>query len=150
MSDLGTNAGDAAQGASQTEGQGASSTTGTTGTGQEKGSQPAPEASTDQAAKAQAVITSASTLALEASEIVSIVGTIAGAAFPGAQVAGFTVAQLSSLAVAVANAVPEAVQAFEEIKAVAESGQAPTPEQWSAWNAAADQAHADLQAAAAT
>lgn len=75
-------------------------------------------------------------------QIVTFVGMIAGAALPGAQVAGFTIGQLTNLALGVANEVPAAVQAFEEIKAVASSGLPPTAEQWASWNAAADAANA--------
>ena len=81
-------------------------------------------------------------------QIISFVGTVASAALPGAAVAGMSVNQLTALALGVANAVPQAVQAFDEIKKIPYR-QAPTPEQWARWNAAADAAHAEFGAAAA-
>lgn len=46
-------------------------------------------------------------------------------------------------------AAPPVISAYDEIKAAANGGPAPTQAQWDAWNAAADQAHSDLQAAVA-
>lgn len=90
---------------------------------------------------------------LSLGQIVTMVITLAAGAAnlvaPGATLAGMTIAQLAKLAVGVAQAAPAAVDAFEQIKQAASSGLPPTQEQWDAWNAAADLAHADLQEAAA-
>src|SRR4051794_3800292 len=91
-------------------------------------------------------------LGLHTSQIVGIVGQLAGIAAstfaPGLTLGGMSIAKIAQLAVGVANQVPEAITAFNDIKAVQASGQAPTKEQWAKWNAAADDAHAKAQAAA--
>ncbi len=121
--------------------------------GSQAASQPAAtDAPAPAAAAADAPAASASTpdtlLGFSIPQIVTFVGMVAGAVIPGASLAGFTISQLTNLAVGVANEVPEAVNAFEEIKTVATSGLPPTPAQWATWNAAADMAHNALQAAA--
>ena len=88
------------------------------------------------------------TLALSPTQIIDVVGMIAGAFLPGAQLAGFTISQLTGLAAGVAGEIPSAIDAYNEIKAVAASGVAPTAAQWAKWNAAADLAHAAAQEAA--
>lgn len=101
------------------------------------------------AAGAKTAVAPADTfLGLTPAQIVSLVGTIAGAAFPEAAVAGMTIAQITGLAVGVANEAPAAIAAFEEIRKVRDAGIEPTPEQWASWNKAADDAHAAAQAAA--
>lgn len=80
-------------------------------------------------------------------QIVSLIGTIAGAFIPGAQLLGMSVEAITKLAAGVAAQVPEAIAAVEEIKAVAAAGADPTPEQWKSWNEAADIAHSEAQAA---
>lgn len=86
-------------------------------------------------------------LGLTPVQIVSLVGTIAGAFVPGAQLLGMSIEAITKLGMGVAAEVPEAIAAVEEIKAVANSGADPTPEQWASWNAAADTAHVAAQAA---
>lgn len=81
-------------------------------------------------------------------QIVGLVGTIASAVIPGASLLGMSIETITKLGLGVAAQVPEAIAAFDEIKAVANSGLPPTDEQWMAWNAAADSAHAEAQAAA--
>lgn len=80
-------------------------------------------------------------------EVVNLIGMVAGAVIPGASLAGFTIAQLVSIGAGVAKAVPQAIEAFGEIKAAAQTGQRPTPEQIAKWNAAADAANAAAGAA---
>jgi hypothetical protein len=106
------------------------------------------------AAQASARVTSAApsvTLAFNPATLVTLVGTLAGAAaaaFGGpVTLAGMSIAQITGLAVGVANEAPAAIAAFEEIKALADGGTAPTAAQWAAWNAAADQATLDARAA---
>lgn len=55
-----------------------------------------------------------------------------------------TAAAIAALAQAFAQGLPYAIAAINEMKATSD----PTPDQWKAWNAAADQASADLDAAA--
>lgn len=45
--------------------------------------------------------------------------------------------------------VPIAIAAWDEMQAIRNSNAMPTPEQWALWDALADQAHSDLQAAVA-
>lgn len=59
-----------------------------------------------------------------------------------------TAAAIAALIQGVLSAIPEAIVAYNEIKAVGASGADPTPEQWASWNAAADAASAALDAAA--
>lgn len=80
-------------------------------------------------------------------QIVDLVGTIAGAFVPGAQLLGMSIEAITKLASGVAAEVPEAIAAVDEIKAVAAAGADPTPAQWADWNAAADAAHVAAQAA---
>jgi hypothetical protein len=89
-----------------------------------------------------------SILGLSVNQAVTLISMVAGAAFPGATVAGFTIAQLAGIGLGVANEVPEALAAYDEIKQVAASGLPPTAEQWASWNAAADAAHNDFNSAA--
>lgn len=87
-------------------------------------------------------------LSLALPQVVTLIALIASAAVPGATVAGLSIAQLTGIGLGVANAVPAAVDAWNEIQAVANSGLPPTDEQWAKWNAAADDAHSQLQDAA--
>lgn len=87
-------------------------------------------------------------LGLTPSQIVSLVGVIAGAALPGASIAGLSIAQVTNLGIGVANGVDEAIEAVEEIKGVAAAGGVVTPEQWANWNAAADLVNDQVNAAA--
>lgn len=87
-------------------------------------------------------------LNLTTPQAVTLVGMLAGAFIPGASIAGFTIAQLTGIASGVAKQIPEAIAAFDEIETVANSGLPPTPEQVARWNAAADLAHEDFDAAA--
>lgn len=81
-------------------------------------------------------------------QAIGLVGTIASAVVPGASLLGMSLGTLTKLGVGVANAVPEAVQAYSDMQAQASSGLPPTADQVAAWNAAADDAHAAVQAAA--
>ena len=99
-------------------------------------------------ASGKTAVIAATFLGLTPAQIVALVGTIAEAVVPeGALVAGMSIDTLTKLAVGVANEIPEAISAYQEIKATATSGTPPTAEQWAAWNAAADAAHAAAQAA---
>lgn len=81
-------------------------------------------------------------------QVVGLIGMVAGAVVPGGQVLGLSIDAITKIGLGVANEVPDAIAAFHEIQAVANSGLPPTPEQWAAWNDAADAAHAAAQAAA--
>lgn len=59
-----------------------------------------------------------------------------------------TTSAILALVDGVAQGIPIAIQTVEEIRAVNASGQEPTPEQWAAWNKAADDAADGLDAAA--
>jgi hypothetical protein len=80
-------------------------------------------------------------------QAVALVGTIASALAPQATVAGLSLSTVVGIAKGVAQEIPAAIQAVEDIKATVASNTAPTDEQWAAWNAAADSAHAAAQAA---
>ena len=99
----------------------------------------------------KALVTSTSILGITPSQIVGIVSqlaTIAANAFaPGLEVAGMSVKQIADLAVGVANAVPEAIDAVKMIEAHASAGTAPTPDEWAQINAACDAANAAAAAA---
>lgn len=98
------------------------------------------------------VVSTTTILGLTPSQIISGIATIASLAAtviaPEATFAGMSVEALAKLAVGVVNEVPEAIQAVDEIKALASSSTEPTAEQWASWNAAADLAHIQAQAAA--
>ncbi len=106
------------------------------------GNSPAP------VAPAAVAVTPDTVLGLTPAQIVGFVGTLAEAVVPGAAVAGMSIAVLTKLAIGVANEAPAAIAAFEEIVGLSKSGTSPTAAQWAAWDAAADSAHASLQAAA--
>lgn len=55
-----------------------------------------------------------------------------------------TAAAIAALAQAFAQGLPYAIAAINEMRTTAD----PTPDQWASWNAAADKAAADLDAAA--
>lgn len=80
-------------------------------------------------------------------QIVTFLGMVAGAVIPGASLIGLSIGQLTDLGVGIANEVPEAVDAFKEIQAVASSGLPPTADDWAKWNAAADAANTAAAAA---
>ena len=61
-------------------------------------------------------------------------------------VGGLTVASALGIANGVANEVPDLVNIWNEMQALANAGTAPTAEQWTAWNAAADAAYQQVQA----
>lgn len=96
-------------------------------------------------------VTQTTILGMTPSQIVSIVGELAGFAAnafaPGLTVAGMSIAQLAGLATGVANEVPAAIDAFNMIKAHADAGTAPTAAEWAQINAAADAANAAAAAA---
>lgn len=79
----------------------------------------------------------------------SAAGQVVGIFFPGASVAGFAVSKAIALAAEVAQQAPTAVAAVQAIQAAVDGGVAPTPEEWAALDAAADTAHARLQASIA-
>lgn len=85
---------------------------------------------------------------LTLAQAVGLVGTIASAVVPGASLLGMSLGALTKLGVGVANEVPDALAAYSEMQSQASSGLPATPEQVAAWNAAADDAHAAVQAAA--
>lgn len=81
-------------------------------------------------------------LGLTPAQIVSLVGTLAGAFVPGGSALGMTIPQLTGLAVGVANGVTDAISAFEEVAAVNRTGATELPpELWAKVNAAADAAN---------
>jgi hypothetical protein len=85
----------------------------------------------------------------KAESVLSVAGPVVADLFPEAQIAGFGVSQLLSVVNGVATAAPDLTNAYNNIKAAVTGGAAPTAEQWAAFDAAADQAHADFQAALA-
>lgn len=96
-------------------------------------------------------ITKTTILGFSANQVVATVGalaSVAAQAFPGTAVLGMSLDKLLGLAIGVANQVPAAIDAWNEIQALGDSGTAPSPEVWARLNAAADQAHAEAQAAA--
>lgn len=106
------------------------------------------------AAKLQTAFAPGSTVLTSTNEAIpaiqgflGLAGEVVGTFVPGATIAGFAVSKAIALASAIADAAPDAVAAVQAVKAAVDGGAAPTPEQWAALDAAADQAHAGLQAA---
>lgn len=66
---------------------------------------------------------------------------------PGASIGGLAATKIVGIAAGLLDGAPDLVNAYDAVKAAVNGGAAPTPEQWSAFNAAADAAHNDLQAA---
>ncbi len=89
--------------------------------------------------------------ALPAAE--SAVGTVLSVYFPEATILGFSPTSILSTVEAIADPTTgpqnELVNAFNELKAAVSGEPGPTDEQWAAFNAAADKAHGDWQAAVA-
>lgn len=68
---------------------------------------------------------------------------------PGLAVAGMPVIKLLAIAGGLLSGAPDLQNAYQAVKAAVTGGAAPTAAQWAAFDAAADQAHADFQAAIA-
>jgi len=81
--------------------------------------------------------------------IASVAGGILTIVDPELSIAGFAATKIIALAGSIAANAGPAVSAVQAVQAAIDGGAAPTPEQWAAMDAAADEAHARLQAAAA-
>lgn len=68
---------------------------------------------------------------------------------PSLSIAGFAVSKVLAIAGDVAAEEPNVVAAYGAVKAAVAGGAAPTPEQWATFDAAADEAHANVRAAIA-
>ena len=89
------------------------------------------------------------TIMSEIEQLITFLTPFVGALGPGATLAGFTASQILGLVNGLITSEPAVVAAFNAVKAAIDGGAAPTQDQWAALNAAADQAHAALQAEAA-
>lgn len=78
------------------------------------------------------------TIADDIKQGIGVLATLVSAFVPGAQVGGFAVSELASLAEAVVDAEPAAVAAYNDIKTTIEGGAPPTPAQIAALKAAID------------
>lgn len=82
-------------------------------------------------------------------QIADVLTTLAGFAFPASATIKSIIAIATMVGKGVKAAEPSALALWNEITAIKAGGGNPTPEQWKAWDAAADKASADLDAAAA-
>ena len=76
---------------------------------------------------------------------VEVLGTIVGAFVPGGQIAGIAITDLVKLAQSVVAGAPAAIAAFNDIKAAASGGAAPTDAQIAAVKAAVDAGDDQIQ-----
>lgn len=90
--------------------------------------------------------TFASNAAAIAGKILEVAGVLAPIVPGGAGVVEI-VKLVTAVGSGLVNAEPAMVALYDEIKATAAGGPAPTAEQWADWNARADKAHDDLNAA---
>lgn len=77
---------------------------------------------------------------------ISALAAVASVLLPGGALAGFTIEELSSLALSLVDAEPGVVAAWEDFKRASSGGAAPTPEQRQALKTAIDAADDNLQA----
>lgn len=97
-------------------------------------------------AAASTITSKSSSLGDKLLSAIPVATQLAGDIFPGATIAGITVAKVLSLATGLSNAEPEIAAAVGNLEAVVGAG-AVSDADWATFNAAADKAHNDFQAA---
>lgn len=88
------------------------------------------------------------TIGAIATKILEVAETVAALTPVGAGVVT-AIKIASAIGTGLVQDAPQMVAAWNEMQAVKNGGAAPTAEQWAKWDALADSAHADLQAAVA-
>lgn len=77
---------------------------------------------------------------------IPLIATILAAFAPGLTIGGIAATKVLAMVSGLLSGAPDLVNAYNAVKAAVDGGAAPTPEQWAALDAAADAAHAKLQA----
>ena len=85
----------------------------------------------------------------KAEAILPIAGNVIDVLFPGLSIAGISASKALSVVGSLSQSEPAITAAFGNVAAAVSGGAAPTADQWAAFNAAADKAHNDFQAAVA-